>query len=337
MTTEIFFSSPKLGEISDEQLQRALYRFNLGELISFTPTSKGVGQQTLFLQSSTGNYVLKGNPLYPGQFIEEKYYIDHLRNTTTLPVPRLYIVDEAEDILGWSYAIMSRLSGVHLSDPAAYVDLSDTEREQVASLLADTLAQMQRWKADRFGEYKPLEGRIAEFPEGYTSWLYNRIRYWLSDARNYSMVTDQDIEWMENVLRDAEQAFNELSIPTFVMGDYKLDNLLFQRQGDAWGLSGIFDFTTGYFGDGLADVCRIMNMYLDCGEGERATQFIREYYLHTTSKFGFAERYRVHMLHQRILDWGCAYAINEVSWDRELSFSAWASQFIELPEMTIYR
>ena len=109
MTTEIFFSSPKLGEISDEQLQRVLYRFNLGELISFTPTLKGVGQQTLFLQSSTGNYVLKGNPLYPGQFIEEKYYIDQLRNTTSLPVPRLYIVDEAEDILGWSYAIMSRL------------------------------------------------------------------------------------------------------------------------------------------------------------------------------------------------------------------------------------
>ncbi|NWL89768.1 phosphotransferase [Paenibacillus sp. 79R4] len=333
MTTEIFFSSPKLGEITDGLLQRVLHRFNLGELISFAPTSKGVGQQTLFLQSSTGEYVLKGNPLYPGQFIEEKYYIEHLRSMTSLPVPLVYIVDEAEDILGWSYAIMSRLSGVHLSDPATYAGLSETERDQVASLLADTLAQMQCWKADSFGEYKPLEGSIAEFPEGYTSWLYKRIRYWLSDAGNYSMVTAQDLAWMEDVLRASEQAFNELSAPTFVMGDYKLDNLLFQRQGDAWSLSGIFDFTTGYFGDGLADVSRIMNMYLDRGEREVATRFIRKYYLQTPSKSGFAERFRVHMLHQRVLDWGCAYAINEVTWDRELSFSAWVSPFIELPEV----
>ncbi|GGF98759.1 phosphotransferase family protein [Paenibacillus aceti] len=331
MTTEIFFSSPKLGEITGKQLQLMLHRFHLGELISYAPTSKGVGQQTLFLQSTTGEYVLKGNPLYPGQFIEEKYYIEHLRSTTSLPIPPLYIVDEAEDIFGWSYAIMSRLPGLHLSDPAAYAGLNEVEREAVALLLADTLAQMQCWKVDRCGEYKPLEGRIIEFSAGYTAWLYERIRYWLADAKNYSTVTEQDLAWVEEVLSSAELAFNELSAPVYVMGDYKLDNLLFQPQADGWRLSGLFDFTNGYFGDGLADVSRIMTMYLDRGEVEAATQFIKRYYLNSESKAGFKERYRVHILHQRVLDWGCAYAINQVTWGRELSFADWASEFIDLP------
>jgi len=44
---------------------------------------------------------------------------------------------------------------------------------------------------------------------------------------------------------------------------------------------------------------------------------------------GFKERFKVHMLHQRILDWGCAKAINPVTWDKNLSFSQWAETYTE--------
>lgn len=64
MTTKIFFSSNPLGDITSEQLQLMLDRFNLGKLISSGKTSKGVGKQTLYVTSSSGEYVLKGNPLF---------------------------------------------------------------------------------------------------------------------------------------------------------------------------------------------------------------------------------------------------------------------------------
>ena len=64
-----------------------LDRHNLGNLISAEKTSKGVGNQTLFIHSSKGSYVLKGNPLYAGQFAEEKFYTDYLQEHTSLPCP----------------------------------------------------------------------------------------------------------------------------------------------------------------------------------------------------------------------------------------------------------
>ncbi|WP_309274120.1 hypothetical protein [Paenibacillus sp.] len=101
MTTEIFFSSNKLGTITEKQLQLMLGRFHLGELITSEKTANGVGNQTLFISSTTGEYVLKGNPLFAGQFIEEKFYVDNLLEKTNLPVPSPYLVDDSKDIFGW--------------------------------------------------------------------------------------------------------------------------------------------------------------------------------------------------------------------------------------------
>ncbi|MBE9916491.1 hypothetical protein G8C92_20950 [Paenibacillus donghaensis] len=44
---------------------------------------------------------------------------------------------------------------------------------------------------------------------------------------------------------------------------------------------------------------------------------------------GFVERFRVHMLHQRVLDWGCAKATHDVTWDQDMPFSTWAERFTD--------
>ncbi|WP_269082978.1 hypothetical protein [Sporosarcina globispora] len=38
------------------------------------------------------------------------------------------------------------------------------------------------------------------------------------------------------------------------------------------------------------------------------------------------------MLHQRILDWGCAKAIGMVMWDDDLPFSNWAAKYTDTVE-----
>ncbi|KZD55353.1 hypothetical protein [Bacillus mobilis] len=35
------------------------------------------------------------------------------------------------------------------------------------------------------------------------------------------------------------------------------------------------------------------------------------------------------MLHQRLLDWGCAKAMNMVTWDNELSFYEWVESYTD--------
>jgi hygromycin-B 7''-O-kinase len=326
LTTEIFFSSNKLGKVTDQQLQRMLNRFNLGKLISFQRTSKGVGNQTMFVISSSGEYVLKGNPLFEGQFVEEKFYVDNLLRRTKLPVSSAYLIDVSEDIFGWNYSVMSRLPGTHFNEEA---ELSREDKIQIAELLALSLSELHTWKVDQYGEFDPKNQTVRPFEDSYKSWLYKRIRYWLEDAKKYSVITQRDIEWVENILAASEEVFDDLRSPTFVMGDFKADNILVQHKAHGWKLSGIFDFTTGYFGDGIADLPRMVAMYLDNGEEQLAKQFITAYFNASETTEAFLERFRVHMLHQRVLDWGCAKAINNVTWDKDLSFAQWAQRYTE--------
>lgn len=326
MTTEIFFSTNKLGEVTDEQLRMMLNRFDLGELVFAEKTSKGAGNQTMFITTNEGKYVLKGNPLYIGQFAEEKFFVDNLLHLTKLPVPSPYLVDHATDIFGWSYSIMPRLQGSHMSDPLFKAGLCLEDREAIAELLAESLNEMHNWEADSFGEYDPAAQKVRPFEPSYKEWLYERIRYWLKDAQKYSEITSDDIEWVEGLLADAEEAFDRFHSPCYVMGDFKADNLLIQYVDNGWRLSGIFDFTNGHFGDGIADLSKIAAMYVDNGEEELAKRFTGSYFNRSNIEVAdFIKRFSIHMLHQRVLDWGCAKAINNVTWDDRMSFSDWAA------------
>lgn len=329
MTTKIFFSTNRIGSITNEQVQEVLDRFNLGNLKGFRETPNGVGKQTIFISSGSGEYVLKGNPLYGGQFLEEKFYVDSLNKLTSLPVSVPYLVDEHDDIFGWNYAIMPRLPGKHINDQDFKRKINQEEERQIAKLLGVSLSELHRWKVEVFGEFDPKIQRIQPFNESYKDWLYDRIKYWLEDAKKYSVITSKDMEWVEKLLLKCEEGFDDLGSPNFVMGDFKADNLLFHRSVEGWRLSGIFDFTTGYFGDGIADLPRTVSMYIDERKEELAKLFIREYFNRCKDKKSFVARFKVHMLHQKVLEWGCAKAIGEITWNNETSFSDWAEKYTE--------
>ncbi len=61
--------SKHLGRLRDDQLQAALDRFELGKLVSANPVRLGNFGQNLFLTSTAGEWVLRGNPLSPEQFV----------------------------------------------------------------------------------------------------------------------------------------------------------------------------------------------------------------------------------------------------------------------------
>lgn len=277
--------------------------------------------------------MLKGNPLYEGQFLEEKFYVESLNKLTNLPVATPYIIDERKDIFGWNYAIMPKLPGKHINDHDFINKINKEEEKQIAKLLANTLCELHQWKVEHFGEFDPKTQCIRPFDGTYKTWLHDRIRYWLEDAKKYSIITSKDVEWVEKLLWMCEEAFDALSSPTFVMDDFKADNVLVQRSGENWMLGGIFDFTTGYFGDCVADLPRIVTMYLDDAEEELARLFIREYFNHCEDKENFNARFKVHMLHQRVLDWGCAKATGDVTWDDRLTFSEWVEKYTEFESL----
>lgn len=113
------------------------------------------------------------------------------------------------------------------------------------------------------------------------------------------------------------------------MGDFKPENVLMEHDGGEWRVSGVIDFTTSYFGDCIADLSKITLHYLDLGQEKLAKRFIMEYMGLMNACEAEIQRLKVHLLHQRVLDWGCAYATQSVTWDKRLSFSEWANRFVQ--------
>ncbi|MFE6169515.1 phosphotransferase family protein [Viridibacillus arvi] len=335
MTTKILFASNKLGDITNDQLQQMLNQHNLGELISAIKTENGAMGQTMFVHSSKGEFVLKGNPLFPGQFEEEQYFVNNISKCIDVTVPTPYFIGTTNSFFGWSYAIMPRLKGKHLNDIEVADKLMSEDKKQIAESMANTLKQLHSWRVDVCGEFDPNINSLKEFEEGYTRWLYNRISYWLEDAKKYSEITLDDMEWVENVLQQAHVAFDQFNTPTFVMGDFKSGNFLIMHKGGEWKISGIFDFTNAYFGDPLADLIKIMTMYIDHDELDEAKYFLKVYISGIEDKEQIIQRLKVHMLMQRTLDWGCAKAIGKVTWDMSMSFSVWAEHYLKTLEEII--
>ncbi|WMT39661.1 hypothetical protein RE628_19965 [Paenibacillus sp. D2_2] len=213
MTTEIFFSTNKVGVLTNNQVQEMLDRYNLGKLISIQETSKGVGKQTMFVSSTAGEFVLKGNPLYEGQFVEEKFYIENLSELTNLPLSLPYIVDQQNDIFGWTYAIMPRLSGVHFNDQDLKEQMNLEEKIEIVEVLVECLCKLHHWKVESYGEFDPKNYTIRPFHDSYKTWIYHRIRYWLEDAKKYSVITTKDVNWVEDLLLECEEAFDTLHSP----------------------------------------------------------------------------------------------------------------------------
>ena len=330
MTTTIFFSTSKFGDVTAAQVQSALDRQGLGALTGYEATGKGTGGQTMFIRSTQGEYVLKGNPLYEGQLEEEKNFFTEIRERTGLPVPDPYLIERDEELFGWPYAIMPRLPGSHLGELEERGDLDADGRIQIAELLTDTLLRMHEWRTGIAGEWNPASRGISRFKAPIGSGCPHSIL--AEGCGELFVVTREDWEWVEELLAASAAAFNAFEDPVFVMGDFKADNLLLLHDGERWRISGLFDFTTGYFGDGAADLPKLASMYSGRGERELAKRFILAYKDGLADKRQFDIRLQVHMLHQKVLDWGCAYAIGAVDWNREWTFRQWASAYVQILE-----
>lgn len=69
--------------------------------------------------------------------------------------------------------------------------------------------------------------------------------------------------------------------------------------------------------------------YLESDKTNAAKQFVSAYLERSQHREGFAERFKVHMLHERILAWGLAKATDNVTWKESLPFREWAREYVE--------
>jgi hygromycin-B 7''-O-kinase len=293
----------RLGTLTPQQFQAALTRFGLGTFVNATPVSHGLFGQNVFVQSSQGDYVLRGAPHYPWQFPKERFGATQIHEHTQVPVAYPYILDPSTDIFGWSYLLIPRLYG---RSPADH-ELTDADQLGIAQALGQNLAHLHELTCPFAGEYDLASDSIQPFGEGFVRWIVADTRRWLVKARaNGVATTTDDGVWIEHMIAEAKPALEGAFQPCFVMNDYNPGNVLVDRIHGIWQVTGLFDLMEYYFGDGEADLMRLIAIYLDRDQQQGlqfAHTFASTYLAQKPPRQGFRERYAFLMLRDRLIAW----------------------------------
>ncbi len=322
--------SRRLGKITHEQFQSALDRFDLGKFICAEPIPFGLFGQNVFITSTQGEFVLRGVPHYPWQFLTEQFFTEQLHQRTRVPVPYPYRVELPTDIFGWSFVIMPRLSGISLADKKMVAAFSSEDRLAMARALAITLAEAHSLTWECSGKYDPETRRVAPFEQDYGSWVVMGLREKLAVARGYnSHTTPSDFEWVEQIIQTSAGALAEPDPPCVVLGDYGEHNVNVEKGPAGWRVSGVFDLMTAHFGDGDVDLCMPVTGYLK-GNPALAHEFVAEYLRHRPAWAGFARRQQIYTLGLYASMWNY--------WQRaqggppenpQVCFAEWAGPFVD--------
>jgi len=298
-------TAPRLGAITESQIQEAFHRFSLGDVIAVSPTSNGMGGQNLFVTSTSREYVFRGNPLYPGQFAKERFFAHLLHTQASLPVPYPYHVDDSAEIFVWSYAIMPRLPGATLSALEAEAPLSQRDLHAITHLLAETLAQLQEATWPHVGEYHPETDTIVPLAGSLTDRESGFVHIRLAWARDRTgRIDEADVRWAEEVLARGRTAVDHPPAPTVVLHDYQVGNMVFAREADHWSVTGVFDFAEAYIGDPEVDLARTINGLLHGGHVDLAHLLVQDYDRLRGIRPGLADRLATYLLDFLIIEWG---------------------------------
>lgn len=293
----------RLGPITPEQIQAVLARFDLGTFIAASPVPMGHGGQNIFVDSTAGNFVLRGNPLFPGQFEKERFFALLLHERSSIPVPWPYQHDPSTEIFGWSYVLMPRLPGINVIDRSVEAALTIEDRRTIIEALADTLAVLHAVTWPYPGQYRVETDAIEPLPVPFAAWVTEQL--WAKIRRAEAAgeaLSDADGAWVHLLLDEAVPALAEPFAPGFTMHDYWLPNTLFARSPSGWHVCGVFDFAEAYSGDGEADLARPLSVLFRRHEG-LAPIFLQRYLALRPPRPGFVQRFAVYLLDELLIGW----------------------------------
>jgi len=156
------------------------------------------------------------------------------------------------------------------------------------------------------------------------------IRRLLEASRSINdHTTEADANWVEEVIATNQHWLRDDFRPTFVMEDFKEGNVVFERPGATWRVSGLFDLMGAHFGDSEADLSRTSASYFD-EHHELAREFILTYLSKHAARPGFVARYRIFMLLDRMIIWEFVQRHEGGTPLKGTTLRAWVGRYVDL-------
>lgn len=335
--------SQRLGEISDAQFAAATARAGVGRFLRAAPVTSGLFGQNVFVTTTEGEYVLRGAPhwvdlsdcgpwkwerndLY--QFTKEALFARLLHAKTDAPVPWPHLLVKDADILGWPYIVMPRMPGHCFDERSIRKSLSLDQRHEVAHALGDVLARQQKLAWSFAGDVDPNTYELKPFPGGYLEQMARQTLRFAENTGGIGTLSRDDNAWIQHII-DAAAAHSQDEQAVYVHGDFKLGNLCVTDNGGTWHASGILDLHTSHFGDGEADLCRMLCSFLDT-DTSLARVFLDAYRAKRPLAEALPVRMPLYLVNERLKIWQYFTRPDvDAPWLKGKTFRSWVQPYLD--------
>lgn len=200
----------------------------------------GQSNPTYRITAASGEYVLRRKPFGPllpsAHAVDREYRLLAALAPLGFPVPRPLALCDDRAVIGVSFYVMELAKG-HAYSNGALPDVEPGTRRCIYEQLIDTLADLHN--------FDPAAAGLSDFGKP-GNYFERQVTRWTRQYRDSQ--TDQ-IEEMERLIAFLPATVPDQSRTSVVHGDYRIDNILF----DKGRLTAVLDWELATLGDPLAD------------------------------------------------------------------------------------
>ena len=216
----------------------------------------GQSNPTYKVETPGRAYVLRRQPfgklLPSAHAVDREYTVMAALHPAGFPVPRAYGLCEDADLIGAKFFVMGMVEGRSYWD-GALPDRTPEQRRAIYRSMIDTMADLHRIDPDAVG----LSGYGKP-----TDYCARQIARW---TKQYKLSETEHLPKMEALIEWLPGTIPPQHSSTIVHGDYRLDNMIFEAEGDS--VLAVLDWELSTLGDPIADFSYLMLNWLNPPDG----------------------------------------------------------------------
>ncbi len=212
--------------------------------LSAEKTTTGQSNPTFLLSSPSGDYVLRRKP--PGQLLKSAHQVDREFRVmqalweTDVPVPRVRLLCEDDDVIGSMFYVMDRVPGRVIFDPAV-PGVSNEDRRAMYEDMNRVLAALHMVDHEAVG--------LGDFGRP-GSYFARQLSRWTKQYRASETETIPELEALIKWLEAETPAEDDRT--SIVHGDYRIDNLIYHPTEPR--IVAVIDWELSTLGHPIADL-----------------------------------------------------------------------------------
>ncbi|KAJ01783.1 phosphotransferase family protein [Sulfitobacter mediterraneus] len=217
-------------------------------LSEVTKFQGGQSNPTFLLTTPKDNYVLRRKPpgvlLKSAHAVDREYRVQKALAGTDVPVAKMYLLCEDDDVIGSAFYIMEQVAGRNITDPAM-PGFSTADRGAIIDEMNRVLAALHQVDIDAVG--------LSDYgPEG--NYFERQVGRW---SKQYRASETEKVPAMDQLMDAlvAERPEDD-GQRTLVHGDYRIDNMMFDATGTA--CCAVLDWELSTIGHPFADLAGVI-------------------------------------------------------------------------------